>query len=93
MRETLRNLITLQPQNFIFEVYAAMGLAYIVLAILCVVDIQTSKKSVVSRLSWSTAVVVIPLLGMYIHAIFSIFTADLTLIRRFGFGTAKENKR
>ncbi|MEQ1748892.1 MAG: hypothetical protein ABL974_05690 [Prosthecobacter sp.] len=93
MRETIQNLILLHPQNFILEVYVAMGLAYLVLAILCVADIQTSKESVASRLTWSIAVVAIPLLGMYAYATVSMFNADLTLVKRFGFGVPKANKR
>lgn len=93
MREVIQNFIFIQPQNFIIEVYIAMGLAYFVLLALCVIDIQTSKTTLSSKLIWTIFAVLIPVFGLYAYTFDSIFRADLSLLKRFGFGVSKENRQ
>ena len=92
MRAVLENVIFIQPQNFIIEVYVAMGLAYFVMLILCMFDILASKETLASRLIWSLLVFIIPVLVMYIYAFDSIFRADFAILKRFGFGAFKADK-
>lgn len=92
MRAVLENVIFIQPQNFIIEVYVAMGLAYFVMLILCISDILASKETLGSRLIWSLLVFIVPVLGIYVYTFDSIFRADFAILRRFGFGVSKTDK-
>ena len=91
-RAVIENVIFMRPQNLIIEVYVAMGLAYFVMLILCMFDILATKETLASRLIWSLLVVIIPVLGMYVFTVDSIFRADFAILERLGFGASNADK-
>lgn len=84
MRLVIHRFLSLHAENVAPEIYWALGCVYL---ILIAVSLESLRRSQVRfKLAWAMLLLFIPLLGMYLYALRSLFSADFSFLKRFGFG-------
>jgi predicted metallopeptidase len=86
MQEAIVNFLQLNVQNSIVEIHVAIGLAYLVLTFVMVIDAIQNSHSSFARWIWCLVIFLLPFLGMYFYVIKSFAQQDFAVLSRFGIG-------
>jgi hypothetical protein len=89
MIHALTKLLTLSPENVSMEVYWALGSIYIMLWIAAILSVVSKRKTLTHRLAWILLVTFVPVLGIALHCLSCLVTADYQFLKQFGLGTSK----
>lgn len=82
MRTVLQRFLSFNAENSAPEIYAALGLVYL---ILLAVSISSLVKSPMrGKSAWFLVMLLLPVLGMYFYTLASLMRADYTFLARFG---------
>lgn len=80
MREALRNLFEMNPQNLILEVYVGLALIWIMVLVAGLWSILTSRTSGWIKAFWALVIIALPLVGVLAYAFFSALQLDFRLL-------------
>jgi hypothetical protein len=80
MREAMRNLMEMNPQNLILEVYIGLGLIWAMLLIAGLWSIITSRSPIILKILWSLVIIGLPMVGMLAYALYCVLQLDFRLL-------------
>ncbi|HCN29347.1 MAG TPA: hypothetical protein DIT64_11465 [Verrucomicrobiales bacterium] len=87
MRTVIQRFFSFTAENVVPEIYAALGLVYLILLFVTLASV--SKTQTNGKLAWFMIVLLLPMLGMYFYAFWSLIKADYSFLTRLGFARSR----
>ena len=89
MRDTITNFLKMDVQTSIGLVYAGLAVVWLIILIAGISSIVTRPMGVVGKVAWILLIVAVPLVGMAVYCLYSLFRADYTFLQQLGFFPGK----
>lgn len=89
MIQAISKLILFSPENVSVEVYWALAAIYLMLWAATVFSVMSGNRSLFGRLAWLLLVTFLPVLGIALHCLSCLLSADYQFLKQFGVGTSK----
>jgi len=80
MKEAFRNLMEMNPQNLIPEVYISLLIIWVMVVISCVWSVLGSRMNGVLKAFWAIAIVALPLVGALAYSLFCFTRLDFRML-------------
>ena len=80
MIRTILNWLKLDAQNLIAEVWWAMLILWVALVLVAVFDVSTNTITGTTKFVWVSAIVLLPLVGLFAYCAFCLTRADYHML-------------
>ena len=84
MRDTITNFLTMDVQTSIGLVYVSLVVVWLIILIAGISSIVTRPMGTAGKLVWILLIVGLPLVGMAVYCLYSLFKADYSFLQQFG---------
>ena len=92
MSEFVLNFLRLQVHNATLSVHVALGGIWLMLLAAGLWSVQSQVRGLLWKFLWSTALIVLPWLGMFLYALRCVLVSDFAFLKPLGFGAKKTNR-
>ena len=89
MIQAIIKLLLLSPETVSEEVYWALAGIYLMLWVAAVTSILSKGLSPMGKVVWLMLITFLPALGIALHCLACILTADYRFLKQFGLGASK----
>jgi len=89
MTEFALNFLLLHVHNATLPVHVALGLFWLLLLAAGLWSVQSQARGIIWKFLWSTALIVLPWVGMLVYSVRCLFVSDFAFLKPLGFGTKK----
>lgn len=93
MRTIFENFYRLNALNVEPAILFAMGAIYLILLLATIGGICRKNRWTKHRLLWMVTVIVFPFAGIAVYCLVSLFYADYSVMKQFGFGIKNKSGR
>lgn len=80
MKEALRNLMDMNPQNLVMEVYVSLLVIWLMVVVATLWSIFAARMPGLLKAFWALLVVGVPLAGVFLYALFCVTRLDLRML-------------
>ena len=88
MKALITRFFALDAQNVIPYVYVAIGVVWVVMVVTTLFSIAGQELGRGVKVSWTLAVVFVPIVGMAAYCFRCLFTAEYPLLQQLGFSSS-----
>ncbi len=92
MTEFVLNFLRLQVHNATLPVHVVLGMVWLMLLAAGLWSVQSQSHGFLWKFLWSTALIVLPWLGMFLYALRCVLVSDFAFLKPLGFGAKKTNR-
>jgi hypothetical protein len=89
MIQTISKLILFSPENVSVEVYWSLIGIYLMLFGVTCISVMSEKRGYLSKLAWLMLITFLPVLGIALHCLSCLLSADYQFLKQFGVGSSK----
>ena len=93
MRDTIVRFLTLNVQSEIPYIYVAMACVWVVMVVAAGFSLRSQTFRARWKFAWMALILILPLVGMSLYAIFCIFRSDFSVLNQLGFFRKKDLQR
>ena len=76
MRALFVRWLNLDAQNFIPEVWAAVGVLWVLLVVFAIMSIRSQSMTARSKILWGLFVIAVPFVGLFIYCVYCLARVD-----------------
>lgn len=80
MKDALRNLLEMKPQNLDADVYISILVIWLMVLFATLWSIKSARLPGLLKFFWAVVVIAIPLVGVALYAVFSLTKLDYKLL-------------
>ncbi|MDB6075398.1 MAG: hypothetical protein JWO89_3038 [Verrucomicrobiaceae bacterium] len=92
MSEFVLNFLRLHVHNATLPVHVALGGIWLMLLAAGLWSVQSQARGFLWKFLWSTALIVLPWLGMLLYALRCVLVSDFAFLKPLGLGAKKTNR-
>jgi hypothetical protein len=83
VKDFIKNLIHLEPQNLVPEMIVAAILVWAAVVAISLLSLYSQRSRAITKLCWTAIIVALPLIGLLAYCIYAFFKLDLTSFAGF----------
>ncbi len=86
MLQVIINLVTLNALNSALEVYAGLGVVWLLMLVAGCASVLSRPWHPVGKMAWCLVLIALPVAGMTLYCLVSLFLADYAFLKVLGLG-------
>ena len=90
MRSVFINFISLHAENVSAEVWIGLAAIYVVMVGITLTSVWSNTWSKRASLIWTTIVVALPIVGIFVYSLASLSRCDFSFLKQFRLGASSE---